>query len=113
MKLLLDENVDARLLPVLVSQGHDVKSVLRDYPASLDDETILGLAVQEDRVVITADKDFGDIVHRRGMPHRGVILLRLRALALWHLQARVDQAIARIGDERKFLVVTDRQARVR
>jgi predicted nuclease of predicted toxin-antitoxin system len=56
MKLLLDENVDARLLPVLVSQGHDVKSVLRDYPASLDDETILGLAVQEDRVVITPTK---------------------------------------------------------
>jgi predicted nuclease of predicted toxin-antitoxin system len=113
MKLLLDENVDARLLPFLVSQSHDVKSVLRDYPSSLDDETILALAVREGRAVITGDKDFGDIIHRRGLSHSGVILLRLRARALWHLQARVEQAITRMNDEPKFLVVTDRQTRMR
>lgn len=43
----------------------------------LPDEDILAFAVRDDRIVITNDKDFGELVFRDRRPHRGVILLRL------------------------------------
>ena len=113
MRLLLDENVDARLRPLLIASAHDVTSILHDYPTALSDETILSLAVQENRVILTADTDFGELVFRRKLPHAGLILMRMRSRALWHVQARVEQAILRVGSEPLFVVVTDRQTRVR
>ena len=113
MRLLLDENVDARLRPFLMTEGHDVTAIIHDYPAALDDETVLSIAVRESRVILTRDTDFGELIHRENRPHAGVILLRLRARALWHLQSRVTQAIERLTDEPQFLVVTDRQIRIR
>jgi predicted nuclease of predicted toxin-antitoxin system len=113
MRLLLDENVDARLRSFLVELGHDVTAVIYDYPAALDDDTILSTALSEDRVILTGDTDFGELIYRDKRRHAGVILLRLRARALWHLQARVTQAIERPTNEPRFLVVTDRQTRVR
>ena len=113
MRFLLDENVDARLLPYLRQQGHDVKSVLRDYQSSLADPVILALAVSEERVVITNDRDFGDIIFHQGQPHAGVIYLRLRGFGFDHIQSRVDAAIATEPDRsRAFLVVSDRRIRL-
>ncbi|HLG11077.1 MAG TPA: DUF5615 family PIN-like protein [Dehalococcoidia bacterium] len=113
MRFLLDENVDARLSPFLIAAGHDVTAIVHDYPAALDDETVLSIAVREGRVILTRDTDFGELIYRRRMPHAGIILIRLRGRALWHLQARVTQAVARLTNEPQFLVVTDHQIRVR
>jgi predicted nuclease of predicted toxin-antitoxin system len=113
MKFLLDENVDARLIAYLEEQGHDVKGVVRDYQSSLTDPFILALAHSEQRVMITNDRDFGDIVFHQGQAHAGVIYLRLRSFALEHIQSRVDAAIATQPDSsRSFLVVSDRRIRL-
>lgn len=53
MKFLLDENVDARLLPFLTDLGHDVTSVAKDYYYGLLDEDVLELAHQEHRILLT------------------------------------------------------------
>ena len=106
MRFLLDENVDARLRPFLMAAGHDVTAIIHDYPAALDDNTVLSIAVRESRVILTRDTDFGELIYREKRPHAGVILLRLRARALWHLQSRVTQAIDRLTNEPQFLVVT-------
>ena len=52
----------------LRSQGHDVFSVYDDAQGA-DDESILRLACSEDRIVITCDKDFGELVFRDELPH--------------------------------------------
>lgn len=77
MKFLLDENVEYRLAIYLRGQGHGVTAITRDYPRALSDPEVLAIAVAEDRILITHDRDFGALVFRLGLPHAGVIYLRL------------------------------------
>ena len=60
----------------LVSRGLDTVAV-RDLNPRMTDAAILALAVQEQRLVITMDKDFGEMAFRSRQPHAGVLLLRL------------------------------------
>ena len=50
---------------------------VRDLNPRMTDATILALAVQEERFLITMDKDFGEMVFRFRQSHAGVLLLRL------------------------------------
>lgn len=56
--------------------GHDVKTV-RAIGPKMPDYAILQMAVNEERIVITMDKDFGEMVYRDEQVHAGVLLLRL------------------------------------
>jgi predicted nuclease of predicted toxin-antitoxin system len=77
MRFLLDESADARLVPYLRANGHDVTSLVTDYPAGLPVPDVLATAVREQRILITNDRDFGDLVFLQEQPHVGVILFRL------------------------------------
>jgi predicted nuclease of predicted toxin-antitoxin system len=76
VRFLLDENAEARIAAFLLGRGHDPTRVGHDYPAGLPDEEVLALAYEESRVLITNDKDFGELVVRGRRPHAGVILFR-------------------------------------
>ena len=57
---------------ILAGQGHEVSTVAdRDLKAS--DVQVLATALEEGRVLITEDKDFGELVFVRGLPHSGII----------------------------------------
>jgi predicted nuclease of predicted toxin-antitoxin system len=77
MKFLLDQSTDARISPYLRQLGHDVTRIAADYPAGLLDPKILSLARAESHILITDDRDFGELVFRLKLPHAGVIFLRL------------------------------------
>ena len=64
-----------RLSPFSRNAGHDVLAVTEDMPQA-DDRAILARAVQQQRILVTNDKDFGELVFHSGQPHRGVLLLR-------------------------------------
>jgi predicted nuclease of predicted toxin-antitoxin system len=115
MKFLLDENVDARLKIHLTQLRHDVTRVGADYPRGLADREVLSTAHAEGRVLITNDRDFGELVFRLRQPHQGVILLRLGTyVPLATKIQRVDDVLARYSDELEhFIVVTPRTIRVR
>jgi predicted nuclease of predicted toxin-antitoxin system len=69
VKFLLDVCVSSRTLTAfLVAQGHDVVSALAIDP-SASDERLMALALQEDRVLLTEDKDFGELVFVQARPH--------------------------------------------
>ena len=73
MRFLIDVSAASRILrETLVSWGHDVLSAVLIDPA-LDDVTLLAIATAERRIMITHDKDFGELVYARGLPHHGVI----------------------------------------
>ena len=75
MKFLLDACVDSRgLRALLIGRGHDVVSAAEVGPGTADD-LLLALAAQEQRVMITADKDFGVLVFVHRMPHAGIVRL--------------------------------------
>lgn len=60
----------------LIHDGYDVVSV-RDLDPRMTDSDILQMAVNDQRIVITMDKDFGELVYREGLFHVGVLLFRL------------------------------------
>ena len=75
LKFLIDVGVGKKVEDFL-SMHHDVKSV-RTLDPKMPDKEILKIAAHEDRVVITMDKDFGELVYHSKMHHAGVLLLRL------------------------------------
>jgi predicted nuclease of predicted toxin-antitoxin system len=76
VKLLADECCDALLVDALRSTGHDVLYV-KDALVGAEDVVVLQLSVAEQRVLLTEDKDFGELVVRLRLPAHGIILLRL------------------------------------
>jgi predicted nuclease of predicted toxin-antitoxin system len=80
LKFIIDVGVGYLVDQWLVQNGYDVISV-RDLNPSMDDEDILSLAVAEDRMVVTMDKDFGELVYKEGSLHAGILILRLEGAA--------------------------------
>jgi len=78
MKFIADANVETEIVRWLRSIGHDVVWVV-ELPLYFTDAEILNLANQEKRILLTYDRDFGDLVFRRRLASEGVILLRLQA----------------------------------
>jgi predicted nuclease of predicted toxin-antitoxin system len=78
MRLLADAHVSRIFCGFLEAAGHDCAQSELLTPA-MSDEVLLNLAVVEKRVILTAEKDFGELVFRRLLAVPGVILLRLRA----------------------------------
>ena len=77
MKFLTDENIGFEVIKPLRKYGFDIKSILEINPGTQDAE-VLSLANKEGRIVITTDKDFGELVFVNKLVHKGVILLRLK-----------------------------------
>ena len=115
MRFLLDENTEFRIARFLQAEGHDVTAIAHDYPHALADTEVLRIAEIEQRILITNDRDFGELIFMNRLPHAGVIYLRLR------LSTTADDKITRLrevlGKHSKeldqFLVVTERTVRVR
>ena len=76
MKLIIDVGVSNEVEKWLAENGHDVKSI-RNLNPSMEDKEIIRIALKEKRLLITMDKDFGELVFKSGMDHYGVLLLRL------------------------------------
>ncbi|MGE0543681.1 MAG: DUF5615 family PIN-like protein [Dehalococcoidia bacterium] len=114
MRFLLDENADNRLTAFLTDQGHDVATVVEDYPQRTLDRDLLALAQLEGRIVITNDLDFGEFVVREQLPHAGIILFRLRSTSLSVKRDRLGVVLRDYADSLdRFLVVTESTIRVR
>lgn len=114
MRFLLDENADYELAVFVRALGHDITTIVEDYTRSIEDSDILAIANQENRVIITNDKDFGELIFRRQLLNKGIILFRLGDEALeikqrWLLKVLTDHA-DQIG---QFIVITDRGIRIR
>jgi predicted nuclease of predicted toxin-antitoxin system len=80
MMLVADESVDFTIVEQLRASGLEVYAIVEEIP-SITDEEVLSIAVRMNAPLITEDKDFGELVFRLRLPHRGVILLRLGAMS--------------------------------
>lgn len=114
MRILADENVDGPIITWLRSNGHDVVWASELY-AGASDDWLVRQASDENRVIITSDRDFGKLVFRRGLRPPGVALLRIRASSstqfLAALAAQWPAIEAHVVG--KFLVVSRGRIRVR
>jgi predicted nuclease of predicted toxin-antitoxin system len=96
----------------LRGEGHDVLSIY-DEARGLPDAQVLERATAEGRILITADKGFGERIYRSGEPHRGVVLLRLQNERSYRKIDALRRALARYGSglAEKFVVVTETAVR--
>ena len=80
VKLLADESVDRAIVDRLRSDAHSVQYVAELDPG-IDDEAVLNRANQSGALLVTADRDFGELVFRLKSIHTGVVLVRLEGLS--------------------------------
>ncbi len=66
MRFLVDENLSPKLASLLQNDGHDVVHVRNIGLASSTDQTVIDTARAEDRVLVSADSDFGTLLARSG-----------------------------------------------
>ncbi|RMF27800.1 MAG: hypothetical protein D6759_17005 [Chloroflexi bacterium] len=113
MKFLVDECTGPAVARWLRTRQHDVFSVYEEA-RGLSDERILQKAVEEHRILITNDKDFGEMIFREGKPHYGVVLLRLEderaSNKIRVLESLLDQFADQIAGN--FIVVTETTVRI-
>ncbi len=114
MKFLLDVCVASNVLhKTLNDLGHDVLSA-RDGYASASDRTLLDLAYREERVLITEDKDFGELVFSLRLPHPCIV--RFHGLTTTDEAAAIRNLIDHHSDAMQqgvIIVVTENRMRIR
>lgn len=75
MNILADENIARQVVERLKQDGHNVRYTIQGL--GLADTIVLDTAYRESAVILTDDKDFGDLVIQQSLPTAGVILVRL------------------------------------
>ncbi len=76
MKFLVDECVGPTVARWLKQNNYDAVSIYDDV-IGIDDSLVLKKALSESRILITSDKDFGEMIFKNKMEHCGILLLRL------------------------------------
>jgi predicted nuclease of predicted toxin-antitoxin system len=79
MKIVVDESVDFPIIASLRDAGHEILAIVEVLPGT-DDQSVLRLANMSSALLLTADKDFGELVFRLNHVHYGVVLIRLAGL---------------------------------
>ena len=102
------------MVHLLRQDGHRVTYVAEMKPGISDDE-VLESANREQALLLTADRDFGELVFRQGRVHSGVILVRLSGLSIQAKANMVSTAIAEHAEEYpgSFAVITPGAVRLR
>ena len=77
IKFIADVNVEKILVDYLIGNGYDVKWI-PDYNRKMFDDELLDLANREKRILITNDKDFGEITFLQRKLSMGIILIRVK-----------------------------------
>lgn len=111
MKLLLDTCVASQARATLQAAGHDVEATV-DWPRDPGDDEILSYAFSSARVLVTLDKDFGELAIVHGRSHAGI--LRLVDIRADHHGLHCAHAVAKYGNELAAgAIVTVEPTRVR
>src|SRR5215468_3517141 len=93
MRLLANENFPGAAVDALRARGHDVLWVRTEAPG-ITDQQVLARASAESRVLITFDKDFGELAFRTRLPAAsGVVLFRIQQSSPAHVAARAVSAL--------------------
>lgn len=113
-KFILNENIGIKTFDFLISKNYNVKSTIKDF-RGISDRELLEIARKENRIIITLDKDFCELVFRDHLSCCGIILLKLRDESPNNinkfLEAFLDDIKEDIKD--KFVVITEGRIRIR
>jgi len=114
MRFLANENFPLDAVTALREVGHDVRWIRSDEPG-ISDQQVLEHALTENRVLLTFDKDFGELAFREGIVAScGIVLFRLMAGSAQELAAIITLALSSRDDwNGRFSVVEPGRIRIR
>ena len=112
MRFLADENCDFTVVRALRAAGHDVLCVSEITPRAEDSE-VIKLAVDEKRILLTEDKDFGQWVYSHGQKTLGVIFLRFPTSARRQISRDVVNLVKQQGEKLAGCFITVQPGRIR
>jgi predicted nuclease of predicted toxin-antitoxin system len=114
MKFFADENVARPIIQWLRQVGHDVLSAAEAGPGE-DDAVWLRQAEQSERLIVTSDKDFRELIFRDRLNSHGIVWIRMQRLNLRERLARLAAVCSTVeaNPHGKFIVITEGRVRVR
>jgi predicted nuclease of predicted toxin-antitoxin system len=114
MRFLADENVSGVAIDRLLSLGHDVVPVAGTEMGASDRE-VIARANHEGRVLITEDRDFGELVIRHRLPVQAVLLLEMDSLSNDAEAQRLAEVVTALGGTicGKLVVIEPSRTRTR
>ncbi len=114
MRFLADMGVSVRLVQWLREQGHDAVHLQEQGLQRLPNGTIFERAATENRIVLTFDLDFGEIVALSGGRSASVILFRLHNTRMQHVRERLRAVLAESkGSLEQGVIITVEESRHR
>lgn len=114
MNIPADENVEAAMVAWWRQMGHDVAWAAEMFPSE-PDPSVLAVALQSLRILLTRDLDFGELVYREGRAASGIILVRVTAKNQRERLPIFQRLWPQVERQAPghFLVVSNHQVRVR
>lgn len=114
MKIVADEGVDKPIVSTLRAAGFEVRYIAEEIPGA-EDPAVLASAADRDCVLVTNDKDFGELVFRRQLSSAGIVLIRLQGLSSLSKGQIVADAFRTHGHEMRdaFTVISPGIVRIR
>jgi predicted nuclease of predicted toxin-antitoxin system len=114
MTIVADENIEKPIIESLREHGFTVISI-QELSPGVQDSVVLDSSKEDDRILLTSDKDFGELVYKRGHTHNGIVLTRLHGLPLQEKARIVTNEF--LGKSKYFFnafsVITDKSTRIR
>lgn len=107
MRFLLDQDVYATTVRFLISLGHDVLQAAQIGLAQADDETLLKIAQEQSRILVTRDRDFGALVFVNVLG-AGVIYLRIVPSTQQAIHDELERVLTTYSEEelkKAFVVI--------
>lgn len=113
MRFLADESCDFSVVRALREAGHDVLAIA-DISPSVDDQAVIERSVRESRILLTEDKDFGQLVYASAQMSVGVIFIRFPGNLRQTLCATILDLVKRKGEQLngRFVVVQPGRTRI-
>jgi predicted nuclease of predicted toxin-antitoxin system len=111
-QIVADESVDFRIVSLLRQEGFSVLAIIELMP-SITDKAVLDVACDNEALLITEDKDFGELVFRFKLPHPGILLIRVEEKEdgiPWVVRAIQKYYPKMLG---KFCVISDKRLRIK
>ncbi len=114
MRFLADENVHSHIIRWLRDTNHDVVWATESL-LGFSDELLLKFAIDEARIMLTSDLDFGELIYHKHLNASGVVLMRMDHL---HISKRLERvqavwSIVEANPSGKYIVITESKVRVR
>ena len=98
MQFVADESCDFAVVRALRASGHEVIAVAEISPR-VPDDAVLRLAREKARVLLTEDKDFGELVYVQKQQTCGVVLLRFPGNSRASMARAAVEAVKTLGDK--------------